>query len=75
MPPADNGANVVLKWLLTLVIALLVLGLATPWLRRHGLGRLPGDVDFERNGRHYSFPIGSTILLSLVASLVYWMIR
>lgn len=64
-----------LKWLLTLVIALLVLGLATPWLRRLGLGRLPGDVDIERNGRHYSFPIGSTILLSLLASLVYWMIR
>ena len=64
-----------LKWLLTLVIALLVLGLSTPWLRRLGIGRLPGDVDFERNGRRYSFPIGSTILLSLLASLVYWMIR
>jgi hypothetical protein len=65
----------VLKWLLTLVIALLVLGVSTPWLRRLGIGRLPGDVDFERNGRRYSFPIGSTILLSLLASLVYWMIR
>ncbi len=64
-----------LKWLLTLVIALLVLGVSTPWLRRLGIGRLPGDVDFERNGRRYSFPIGSTILLSLLASLVYWMIR
>jgi hypothetical protein len=65
----------VLKWLLTLVIALLVLGMSTPWLRRLGIGRLPGDVDFERNGRRYSFPIGSTVLLSLLASLVYWMIR
>jgi len=64
-----------LKWLLTLVVALLILGAATPWLRRLGLGRMPGDVSFERNGRQYSFPIGSTILLSLLASLVYWMLR
>jgi hypothetical protein len=65
----------VLKWLLTLVIALLILGFATPWLRRFGLGRLPGDITIERGGRQYSFPIGSTVLLSLIASLVYWMIR
>lgn len=64
-----------LKWLLTLAIAVLILGLATPWLRRLGLGRLPGDVTVERNGRQYVFPVGSTIMLSLLASLVYWMIR
>ncbi len=33
-----------LKWLVTLIAALLVLGLLTPWLNRLGLGRLPGDV-------------------------------
>lgn len=65
----------VLKWLLTLAIAVLLLGLATPWLRRLGMGRLPGDVTVERNGRQYTFPVGSTILLSLLASLVYWMLR
>jgi hypothetical protein len=65
----------VLKWLLTLVIALLVLGALTPWLRRLGFGRLPGDITIERNGRQYVFPIGSTIMLSLVASLVFWMLR
>jgi hypothetical protein len=30
-----------IKWLLTLLLALIALGLLTPWLRRHGLGRLP----------------------------------
>ena len=64
-----------LKWLLTLVMALLVLGFATPWLRRVGLGRMPGDINIERNGRQYSFPIGSTVMLSLLASLIYWMLR
>ena len=64
-----------LKWLLTLVIALLVMGALTPWLRRLGFGRLPGDITVERNGRQYAFPIGSTIMLSLLASLIFWMLR
>jgi UDP-N-acetylmuramyl pentapeptide phosphotransferase/UDP-N-acetylglucosamine-1-phosphate transferase len=65
----------VLKWLLTLVIALLVIGAMTPWMRRLGFGRMPGDITIERDGRQYSFPIGSTILLSLLASLIFWMLR
>ena len=64
-----------LKWLLTLAIALLVMGALTPWLRRLGFGRMPGDITIERNGRQYSFPIGSTIMLSLLASLIFWMLR
>jgi hypothetical protein len=65
----------VLKWLLTLVIALLLLGVLSPWLRKLGFGRLPGDIDIQRDGRRYSFPIGSTVMLSLLASLIYWMLR
>ena len=64
-----------LKWLLTLVIALLVMGAMTPWLRRLGNGRMPGDITIERGGRQYAFPVGSTILLSLLAGLIFWMLR
>ena len=64
-----------LKWLLTLAIALLVMGALTPWLRCLGFGRMPGDITIERDGRQYSFPLGSTILLSLLASLIFWMLR
>lgn len=64
-----------LKWLLTLVIALLVMGALTPWLRRMGFGRLPGDITIERGGRQYFFPLGSTVMFSLLASLIFWMLR
>lgn len=64
-----------LKWLLTLAIALLALGALTPWLRRLGFGRMPGDINIVRDGRQYSFPFGSTVMLSLLASLIYWMLR
>ncbi len=59
-----------MKWLLTLAITLLVVGVLTPWLRR-----VPGDITIERKGRQYAFPIASTILLSLLASLIFWMLR
>jgi hypothetical protein len=51
-----------------------LMGALTPWLRRMGFGRMPGDILIEREGRQY-FPIGSTIMLSLLASLVFWMLR
>ena len=53
------------KWLLTLILALVVLTLFTPWLRKFGLGRLPGDVNLQYKGRSYYLPFTTTILLSL----------
>ena len=59
-----------LKWLLTLIVALAVIALCTPWLRKYGLGRLPGDITFRRSGRDYYLPITTTILLSLALTLL-----
>lgn len=58
------------KWLLTLVIALVLLTGLTPLLRRMGVGRMPGDFRFRIKGREYFFPLASTILLSLLMVLV-----
>ena len=38
------------------------------WLRRFGLGRLPGDLNFRAFGREWSLPLASTIVLSLLAA-------
>jgi hypothetical protein len=56
----------VLKWLLTLAIALVVLSAVSPWLaRRFGLGRLPGDLVVRIRGREVYVPFTTTIVLSL----------
>lgn len=62
-----------LKWLLTLVAALLVLGLLTPWLTRLGLGRLPGDLQVRRARGTFYFPFTSVILMSLLLSLLAYL--
>jgi hypothetical protein len=59
-----------LKWLLTLIVLLVVLGLAQPLLRRMGLGRLPGDIQVKRGQERYDFPIASTVVVSLVLTLL-----
>ena len=59
-----------LKWLLTLILALVVLTLCTPWVRKYGLGRLPGDITLRYKGRNYYLPFTSTILLSLALTLL-----
>ncbi|MSQ52779.1 MAG: DUF2905 domain-containing protein [Betaproteobacteria bacterium] len=59
-----------LKWLLTLVIALVVLTALSPWLSRYGLGRLPGDMVVRFRGRERYLPFTSTILISLALSLL-----
>jgi hypothetical protein len=62
------------KWLLTLVLGLLLSGLLSPWLRRMGMGRLPGDFEFR--GRHgpYVFPLASSLLLSALLGVFVWLV-
>jgi hypothetical protein len=63
-----------LKWLFTIVLVVLVMGAFTPWLRRLGYRRIPGDVEIDRNGKRFNFPIVTTILLSVLASIIFWVL-
>ena len=58
------------KWLLTIFLALAVLAVATPWLARLGVGRLPGDLKFTARGRVYFVPIASTLIFCALAWLI-----
>ena len=58
-----------LKWLLVLAVGVVILTALTPWLARHGLGRLPGDITVRWRGRTIYLPITTTILLSLALTL------
>ena len=40
-----------------------------PWI-----GRLPGDVHLQRGNWTFYFPLGTSILLSVVLTLVLWLI-
>ena len=54
-----------LKWVLTLVLAIFLLGIVTPHLARFiRFGQLPGDLKWRRGKREYHFPFSSIALFS-----------
>ena len=59
-----------LRWLLVVILAMVLLQGLRPWLRRLGLGRLPGDLRFRAFGREWDLPLATTLLLSVLASLL-----
>ena len=39
------------------------------------IGRLPGDFSFHKGNFHFYFPLGTSILLSILLTLILWLIR
>jgi hypothetical protein len=63
------------KTLIALGVALLVAGLAWPWLGAIPFGRLPGDIVIERENFRFYVPGTTMIVVSLVLSLLMWLLR
>jgi hypothetical protein len=63
-----------IRWLLVIFIALLLFSGLHKWLEKIGLGRLPGDFRFRLFGREFMVPLGSSVLLSLVAAGISYLI-
>ena len=59
-----------IRWLIVIFLALVLINGLAPFLRKFGLGRLPGDFHFRLFGREWFIPLASTVLLSLLASLI-----
>jgi hypothetical protein len=58
-----------------LVVAFIaVVGLLTFASVRFGLGRLPGDIIVDRDGFVLYLPITTSILVSLLLSLILWLV-
>jgi len=63
------------RWLIILGLVLVIAGLLWPWLGKLGLGRLPGDIVIERENFRLYLPITTSILISIVLSLVLWLLN
>jgi hypothetical protein len=61
------------RLLIGLGVLLLVVGIAWPLLMRIGIGRLPGDIMFQRGGTTFYFPLVTCIIVSVVLSALFWL--
>jgi hypothetical protein len=63
------------KILIVVGIAIVLLGLAWPWLGNLPFGRLPGDIVVRRENFTFYLPITTMIVVSLALSLLFWFLR
>lgn len=63
------------RTLIILGVILVLVGLLWPWVTRLGLGRLPGDIAIERDNFRFYLPITTSILISLLVTLLLWLLR
>ena len=62
------------RTLIILGLAIAAVGFLWPWISRLGLGRLPGDILIQREGFTFYAPITTGVLVSVVLSLVLWLL-
>jgi hypothetical protein len=63
------------RTLIILGLAIVAIGVLWPWLAKLGLGHLPGDIYIQGENSSFYFPITTCILVSVVLSLVIWLIN
>jgi hypothetical protein len=63
------------RTLIIIGLAFVAAGILWPWLSRLGLGRLPGDIFIQRPNFTFYAPITTGLLISIVLSLIYWLIN
>jgi hypothetical protein len=63
------------RLLIILGIVLVVLGMVWPLMTRLGVGRLPGDIVIERENFRLYIPIMTSLIVSVVLSVIFWLIN
>lgn len=64
-------------WIL-LILGLVLAAVGLVWLLAPSIpwmGRLPGDIRIERENFRFYFPLVTCLLLSVLLSLVLWLVR
>ena len=66
-----NNEIIMQKNLIILGIVILVNGLLYPYIKKIGLGQLPGDVIFKSGNSTFIFPIVTCIIISVVLTIIF----
>jgi hypothetical protein len=63
------------RLLITAGVLIALVGLLWPWVSKLPLGRLPGDIMIDKPGFKIFAPFTTMIIVSLVLSLLVWLLR
>jgi hypothetical protein len=66
-----NGFNEISKFLILIGVLLVALGLfISVFPKIPYLGKLPGDIHIKRDNFEFFFPLGTSILLSIILTII-----
>jgi hypothetical protein len=69
--PGSFGRLLVISGVVLVLVGLVfMLSGKIPWL-----GRLPGDIYIKKKNINFYFPLGTSILLSIIISFILWFIN
>jgi hypothetical protein len=71
----EHRSAAIARVLVIVGLVIVAVGLLWPWLARLGLGRLPGDISIHGEHGSFYFPLATSLLVSVVLSLVLWLIN
>jgi Protein of unknown function (DUF2905) len=61
--------------LITIGLIIVAAGLLWPVLQKLGLGRMPGDIIIEKQNFRFYFPLATSIIISLILTILFWLFR
>lgn len=63
------------RTLIVIGIVIIVIGVGWPYLSKLPIGRLPGDIVIDRPNMTFYFPVTTMILVSVIVSVILWILR
>jgi len=71
----DLGPQQIGKWLVATGLGVVLLGVLFILLGKVGIFKLPGDLQFGGKNWRVFFPIASCIILSIILTIILWLIN
>ena len=59
------------KILIIIGIILLLIGLLYPYIKKLGLGQLPGDILFKTGNSTFFFPVITCLIISIILTIIF----
>jgi hypothetical protein len=59
------------KILIIIGIILLIVGLLYPYIKKLGLGQLPGDILFKTGNSTFFIPVMTCLIISIILTIIF----
>ena len=63
------------RFLIIVGVIFIISGVVYPLIQKTGLGRLPGDIHFEKGNFKFYFPVTTSFVISVIVTMFLWLLK